>query len=137
MLPDVVQASDLQSTIRQYIELRRMLAQHPQEDQTVNAISSAAASDPVGLLATTSVTAEARKDNVGDDCVPAGDGSLRQPAPGKTRTLLEKIGFLTAESVRTSEEKHALATTVYDLVSFRWWFGLLESISDWRNLYEG
>lgn len=34
-----------------------------------------------------------------------------------TTSLLQRIAWLNAESVRTSEEKLALATTAYDLVS--------------------
>lgn len=45
------------------------------------------------------------------------DSIFDLPAAGETQKLLKRIAWLNAESVRTSEEKLALATTAYDLVS--------------------
>lgn len=53
-----------------------------------------------------------------DSATAAIEAALSAPKPGETKKLLQRIAWLNAESVRTSEEKLALATTAYDLVSF-------------------
>lgn len=44
------------------------------------------------------------------------DAIFDLPAHGESQKLLSRISWLNSESVRTSEEKFALATTAYDLV---------------------
>jgi hypothetical protein len=48
--------------------------------------------------------------------LPDLDTIFDLPAHGESQKLLARISWLNAESVRTSEEKLALATTAYDLV---------------------
>jgi hypothetical protein len=44
------------------------------------------------------------------------DAIFDLPAHGESQKLLSRISWLNSESVRTSDEKLALATTAYDLV---------------------
>lgn len=131
--------AELQSATRKYVELRRTLAKAtspeatvpaPPNDLTHNADNIKRDEDELSMeeISHHSPAHTADSTMTGPSAIPSSlsvksgtpQQQQQQPLqsqPGETRRLLERIGFLTADSVRLSEEKMALATTVYDLVS--------------------